>query len=115
MIIFWYMMEKTGVGFMGKVEGATHTVLFSHSRKLAHSRGGIVLYRWKLFCTEENRIVDDLCSQILLCRALCGATKMSRKMGMALLMKGQLSVPEHKLKAYELGFEILKSVDDKFP
>ena len=69
----------------------------------------------ELFCTEENRIVDDLCSQILLCRALCGATKMSRKMGMALLMKGQPSVPEHKLKAYELGFEILKSVDDKFP
>ena len=25
----------------------------------------------ELFCTEENRIVDDLCSQILLCRALC--------------------------------------------
>ena len=69
----------------------------------------------ELFCTEENRIVDDLCSQILLCRALCGATKMSRKMGMALLVKGQPSVPEHKLKAYELGFEILKSVDDKFP
>ena len=97
----------------GRSKGATHTVLFSHSRKLAHSRGGIVLYRWN--CTEENRIVDDLCSQILLCRALCGATKMSRKMGMALLMKGQPSVPEHKLKAYELGFEILKSVDDKFP
>ena len=69
----------------------------------------------ELFCTEENRIVDDLCSQILLCRALCGATKMSRKMGMALLVKGQPSVPDHKLKAYELGFEILKSVDDKFP
>ena len=69
----------------------------------------------ELFCTEENRIVDDLCSQILLCRALCGATKMSRKMGMAPLVKGQPSVPEHKLKAYELGFEILKSVDDKFP
>ena len=67
-----------------------------------------------LICTEENRIVDDLCSQILLCRALCGATKMSRKMGVALLVKGQPSVPEHKLKAYELGFEILKSVDDKF-
>ena len=47
--------------------------------------------------STENRIVDDLCSQILLCRALCGATKMSRKMGMALLVKGQPSVPEHKL------------------
>ena len=69
----------------------------------------------ELVCTGENRIVDDLCSEILLCRALCGATKMSRKMGMALLVKGQPSVPEHKLKAYELGFEILKSVDDKFP
>ena len=98
----------------GRSKGATHTVLFSHSRKLAHSRGHRTL-SVELFCTEENRIVDDLCSQILLCRALCGATKMSRKMGMALLMKGQPSVPEHKLKAYELGFEILKSVDDKFP
>jgi hypothetical protein len=39
---------------------------------------------------------------------------MSRKMGMALLVKGQPSVPEHKLKAYELGFKILKSVDDNF-
>ena len=36
---------------------------------------------------------------------------MSRKMGMALLVKGQPSVPEHKLKAYELGFEILKSTN----
>ena len=46
---------------MGKVEGATHTVLFSHSRKLAHSRGasysigGIILHgrkqdrRWFVF------------------------------------------------------------------
>ena len=28
---------------------------------------------------------------------------------------GDGAVPEHKLKAYELGFEILKSVDGKFP
>ena len=28
---------------------------------------------------------------------------------------GDGAVPERKLKTYELGFEILKSVDDKFP
>jgi len=39
---------------------------------------------------------------------------MSRKMGMALLMKGQPSVPEHKLKAYKLGFRIVKNVNYKF-
>jgi hypothetical protein len=40
---------------------------------------------------------------------------MSRKMGMMLLVKGQPSVPEYKLKAYKLGFEILKNIDNKFP
>jgi len=39
---------------------------------------------------------------------------MSGKMGMALLVKGQPSVPKHKLKTYEFGFEMMKSVDDKF-
>ena len=119
-IIFWYMMEKNwcwihGEGRRGGPTGATHTVLFSHSRKLAHSRGGIVLYRWNYFARKKTGS-SMICvpSQILLCRALCGATTMSRKMGMALLVKGQPSVPEHRLKAFELGFEILKSVDDKF-
>ena len=69
--ILVYDGKKLVLDPWGRSKGATHTVLFSHSRKLAHSRGGIVLYRWKKFCTEENRIVDDLCSQILLCRALC--------------------------------------------
>ena len=110
MIIFSYTMEKTSVGSMGKVEGG-HAYCFIFAFQGWHRTLSV-----ELFCTEENRIVDDLCSQILLCRALfCGATKMSRKMGMALLVKGQPSVPEHKLKAYGLGFEILKSVDDKFP
>ena len=112
---FWYMMEKTGVGFMGKVEGGHAYCFIFAFQKISALQGWHRTLSVELFCTEENRIVDDLCSQILLCRALCGATKMSRKMGMALLMKGQPSVPEHKLKAYELGFEILKSVDDKFP
>ena len=115
MIIFWYMMEKTGVGFMGKVEGGHAYCFIFAFQKISALQGWHRTLSVELFCTEENRIVDDLCSQILLCRALCGATKMSRKMGMALLVKGQPSVPEHKLKAYELGFEILKSVDDKFP
>ena len=35
-------------------KGATHTVLFSHSRKLAHSRGGIVLYRWNYFARKKT-------------------------------------------------------------
>ena len=115
MIIFWYMMEKIGVGSMGKVEGGHAYCFIFAFQKISALQGWHRTLSVELFCTEENRIVDDLCSQILLCRALCGATKMSRKMGMALLMKGQPSVPEHKLKAYELGFEILKSVDDKFP
>ena len=29
-------------------------------------------------------------------------------------MKDQPSVPEHKLKIYELGFGILKNIDNKF-
>ena len=114
-IIFWYMMEKTGVGFMGKVEGGHAYCFIFAFQKISALQGWHRTLSVELFCTEENRIVDDLCSQILLCRALCAATKMSRKMGMALLMKGQPSVPEHKLKAYELGFGIVKSVDDKFP
>ena len=115
MIIFSYMMEKTSVGSMGKVEGGHAYCFIFAFQKISALQGWHRTLSVELFCTEENRIVDDLCSQILLCRALCGATKMSRKMGMALLVKGQPSVPEHKLKAYELGFEILKSVDDKFP
>ena len=35
-------------------KGATHTVLLSHSRKLAHSRGGIVLYRWNYFARKKT-------------------------------------------------------------
>ena len=35
-------------------KGATHTVLFSRSRKLAHSRGGIVLYRWNYFARKKT-------------------------------------------------------------
>ena len=35
-------------------KGATHTVLFSHSRKLAHSRGGIVLHRWNYFARKKT-------------------------------------------------------------
>ena len=52
MIIFWYIMgkKKIGVGFK-KAEGTTYTVLFSHSRKLAHSRGGI--YRWNYFARKK--------------------------------------------------------------
>ena len=55
---FWYMMEKNwcwihGEGRRGP-KGATHTVLFSHSRKLAHSRGGIVLYRWDYFARKKT-------------------------------------------------------------
>ena len=96
-------------------EGGHAYCFISAFQKISALQGWHRTLSVELFCTEENRIVDDLCSQILLCRALCGATKMSRKMGMALLVKGQPSVPEHKLKAYELGFEILKSVDDKFP
>ena len=101
---------------MGKVEGGhAYGFIFAFQKISAlqgwHRTPSVEL----LCCTEENRIADDLCSQILLCRALCGATKMSRKMGMALLMRGQPSAPEHKLKAYDLGFEILKSVDDKSP
>ena len=38
----------------GRPKGATHTVLFSHSRKLAHSRGGIVLYRWNYFARKKT-------------------------------------------------------------
>ena len=38
----------------GRLKGATHTVLFSYSRKLAHSRGGIVLYRWKYFARKKT-------------------------------------------------------------
>ena len=114
-IIFWYMMEKTGVGSMGKVEGGHAYCFIFAFQKISALQGWHRTLSVELVCTEENRIVDDLCSEILLCRALCGATKMSRKMGMALLVKCQPSVPEHKLKAYELGFEILKSVDDKFP
>ena len=38
----------------GRSKGATHTVLFSHSRKLAHSRGGIVLYRWNYFAQQKT-------------------------------------------------------------
>ena len=114
-IIFWYMMEKIGVGSIGKVEGGHAYCFIFAFQKISALQGWHRTLSVELFCTEENRIVDDLCSQILLCRALCGATKMSRNMGMALLMKGQPSVPEHKLTAYELGFEILKSVEDKFP
>ena len=99
----------------GRSKGATHILFYFRIPEISALQGWHRTLSVELFCTEENRIVNDLCSQILLCRALCGATKMSRKMGMALLMKGQPSVPEHKLKAYELGFEILKSVDDKFP
>ena len=102
---------KTGVGSMGKVEGGHAYCFIFAFQKISALQGWHRTVLVELFCTEENRIVDDLCSQILLCRA----AKMSRKMGMALLVKGQPSVPEHKLKAYELGFEILKSVDDKFP
>ena len=109
------MMENTGVGSMGKVEGGHAYGFIFAFQKISALQGWHRTLSVELFCTAENRIVDDLCSQILLCKTLCGATKMSRKMGMALLVKGQPSVPEHKLKAYELGFEILKSVDDKFP
>ena len=38
----------------GKSKGTTHTVLFSHSRKLRHSRGGIVLYRWNYFARKKT-------------------------------------------------------------
>ena len=100
---------------MGKVEGGHAYCFIFAFQKISALQGWHRTLSVELVCTEENRIVDDLCSEILLCRALCGATKMSRKMGMALLVKGQPSAPEHKLKAYELGFEILKSVDDKFP
>ena len=113
MIIFWYMMEKTGVEkrrSKGAEGGHAYCFIFAF-QKISALQGWHRALSVDLFCTEENRIVDDLCSQILLCRALCRATKMSRKMGIALLVKGQPSVPEHKLKAYELGFEILKSVD----
>jgi len=97
---------------MGKVEGGHAYCFIFAFQKLSALQGWHCTLSVELFCTEEDRIVYDLCSQILLCRALCGAT---RKMGMALLVKGQPSVAEHKLKAYELGFEILKSVDDKSP
>ena len=57
-IIFWYMMGKNW-GWIQKEsrrepKGATHTVLFSHSRKLAHSRGGIRLYRWNYFAGKKT-------------------------------------------------------------
>ena len=35
-------------------KGATYTVLFSRSRKLARSRGGIVLYRWNYFARKKT-------------------------------------------------------------
>ena len=121
-INFWYVLvcdEKHMVlDPWGRPKGAEggHAYCFIFAfQKISALQGWHRTLSVELFCTEENRIVDDLCSQILLCRVLCGATKMSRKMGMALLVKGQPSVPEHKLKAYELGFEILKGVDDKFP
>ena len=38
----------------GRSKGATHTVLFSHSRKLAHSRGGIILYRWNYIARNQT-------------------------------------------------------------
>ena len=106
---------KNWCWILGKVEGGHAYCFIFAFQKISALQGWHRTLSVELVCTEENRIVDDLCSEILLCRALCGATKMSRKMGMALLVKGQPSVPEHKLKAYELGFEILKSVDDKFP
>ena len=99
-----YDGKKLVLDSWGRSKGATHTVFIFAFQKISALQGWHRTLSVELFCTEENRIVDDLCSQILLCRALCGATKMSRKMGMALLMKGQPSVPEHKLKAYELGF-----------
>ena len=57
-INFWYVMKNKwcwihGEGRRGP-KGATHTVLFSHSRKLAHSRGGIVLYRWNYFARKKT-------------------------------------------------------------
>ena len=111
---FWYVVKNKwcwihGEGRRGP-KGATHGFIFAF-QKISALQGWHRTLSVELFCTEENRIV----LQILLCGALCGATKMSRKMGMALLVKGQPSVPEHKLKAYELGFEILKGVDDNFP
>ena len=53
-----YLMERNwgGIQKEGRREpkGVTHTVLFSHSRKLAHSRGGIVLYRWNYFARKKT-------------------------------------------------------------
>ena len=47
----WGWIQKEG---RREPKGATHTVLFSHSRKLAHSRGGIVLYRWNYFARKKT-------------------------------------------------------------
>ena len=58
MFVQWCVMKNKwcwihGEGRRGP-KGATHAVLFSHSRKLAHSRGGIVLYRWNYFARKET-------------------------------------------------------------
>ena len=63
-----------------------------------------LLYRWNYFARKKTGSSMICVPRSCCAEHLCGATKMSRKMGMALLMKGQPSVPEHKLKAYELGF-----------
>ena len=57
-INFWYVMKNKWCWIHGEsrrgLKGAMHTVLFSHSRKLAHSRGGIVLYRWNYFARKKT-------------------------------------------------------------
>ena len=35
----------------------THALVFPRSRKVSHSRDGIVLYLWEYSCRETNRIV----------------------------------------------------------